>query len=361
MSEHDHEHAPHHGGRGISENKFFAGLAVVLAVAVFGFAFLYSQVESLKTSSSSSEVVALASKVSSLESKVSALESGGAATATAAPAALVEFLLYYDSSDPFTVEAAANVPAFNENLKKQDAGLQIRAIDFAGKKNELLAAGFESLPAVFLSDDEASKNQKIKDSFANAPRVTGGFGLDATQLQLSSSKTLLKASSCAKAGKAVLYEFSDFQCPYCSRIAPQVRLLEAEFGAGLELVFKHFPLSFHENAQNASEAALCAGDQGKFDAYHDKLFENQDSLDSASLKKFAADLKLDTSKFNKCLDNHDKKAAVEADLEEGAQAYGVGGTPTFVMDCLHVFGAASKADLKKQVCTGHADLAACKK
>ncbi len=184
--------------------------------------------------------------------------------------------------------------------------------------------------------------------------------MDAVQIGLSASKTLLKASSCAVENKAVLVEFSDFQCPYCSKIAPAVRGLEAEFGSELSFVFKQFPLSFHENAQNASEASLCAGDQGKFDEYHDKLFANQEALSSADLKKYAADLKLDAAKFAKCLDSHEKKAAVEADVEEGTTVYGVGGTPTFILDCKPVFGAGSQDDLKTQVCLGHPELAACK-
>lgn len=139
-------------------------------------------------------------------------------------------------------------------------------------------------------------------------------------------------------GKVTMIEYSDFQCPFCGRAYPTIKQLEAQYGDQLEIVFKHFPLSFHPFAQKASEAAECARDQDKFWEYHDILFTHQDNLAVSDLKKYAADLKLDTSKFNSCLDNDDKKDIVAADMAEG-QKLGVTGTPTFFINGESIVGA----------------------
>lgn len=78
--------------------------------------------------------------------------------------------------------------------------------------------------------------------------------------------------------KVTLVEFSDFECPFCARhfsqTYPQLKSEYIDTGK-LKYVFKHFPLSFHPNAQKASEAAECAGDQGKFWEMHDLIFQSQ--------------------------------------------------------------------------------------
>lgn len=87
--------------------------------------------------------------------------------------------------------------------------------------------------------------------------------------------------------------FSDYQCPYCSRIEPTLKQLAKEYGSQLRIVFKDFPLSqLHPNATKASEAAACATDQGKFWEMHDGLFSNQQSLSLPDLKRAATDLRL---------------------------------------------------------------------
>src|SRR3989344_1487036 len=77
----------------------------------------------------------------------------------------------------------------------------------------------------------------------------------------------------------VMLEFSDFQCPFCAKFwaetLPQIEKNYVDTGK-VYFVYKDFPLSeIHPFAQQAAEAALCAGEQGKFWEYHDKLFENQ--------------------------------------------------------------------------------------
>ena len=134
-------------------------------------------------------------------------------------------------------------------------------------------------------------------------------------------------------------EFSDFQCPYCSKAYPIVEQLLKDYGDKLTFVYKQFPLtSIHPFAEKAAEASECARDQGKFKEYYDKLFTNQNALAVDDLKRYAKDLSLDTSKFNTCLDNNEKVSVVQKDLQEG-QSRGVGGTPTFFINGQKLVGA----------------------
>ncbi|MCX6804076.1 MAG: thioredoxin domain-containing protein [Candidatus Diapherotrites archaeon] len=131
--------------------------------------------------------------------------------------------------------------------------------------------------------------------------------------------------------KVLIEEYSDFSCPYCGQFNKSTKpLIEKEFGNKVSIVFKQFPLSFHQYAQKAAEASECARDQGQFEDYASLLFTNQKTLDIDSLKTFAAKLGLDTAKFNTCLDNGDMVSRVKDDYSQGV-AKGITGTPTFIM------------------------------
>ena len=146
--------------------------------------------------------------------------------------------------------------------------------------------------------------------------------------------------------KVVIEEFSDFECSFCGRALPTVNQILDEYGDQVEFVYKHFPLtSIHPRAQKAGEASECASDQGKFKEYHDKLFENQRALEISNLKQYAADLGLDTDKFNSCLDSGEKASVVNNDLQEGRQK-GVSGTPTFFINGQKLVGAQPFASFK---------------
>lgn len=127
-----------------------------------------------------------------------------------------------------------------------------------------------------------------------------------------------------------LVEFSDFQCPYCSRHHETMKQIAAAYGDKIVWVLKHFPLSFHQYAEKSAEASECASEQGKFWEYSDKLMENQSGLNDTLFGTLAKQLKLDENKFNSCLSSGKYKDKVQADITEAA-AKGVEGTPaTFV-------------------------------
>ncbi len=94
----------------------------------------------------------------------------------------------------------------------------------------------------------------------------------------------------------------------------------------------------HRRAAPAAEAALCAHEQGEFWAYHDRLFENQGALGTESLKQVAADLGLDTGKFNECVDSGEFRTAVQEELQEAA-ALGLDSTPSFFINGRFLSGA----------------------
>lgn len=132
--------------------------------------------------------------------------------------------------------------------------------------------------------------------------------------------------------KVTLIEYSDFECPYCLKQFDTTKQIVKAFPKDVRIVFRHFPLSFHPEAQKAAEASECAGQQGKFWEMHDIIFEanRAKKMGVDTWKQAAKDLKLDSGKFDKCLDSGEMAAKVASDQNEGSGA-GVGGTPaTFV-------------------------------
>lgn len=131
--------------------------------------------------------------------------------------------------------------------------------------------------------------------------------------------------------KVTIVEFSDFQCPYCSRAANVVEQIKEKYSDKARFVFRHFPLSFHQNAHIASQAAMAANAQGKFFEMHDKMFANQGALGREDLDKYAAEIGLDMAKFKAALDDGTYKAAVDADMKLGEEV-AVDGTPTLFIN-----------------------------
>lgn len=146
-----------------------------------------------------------------------------------------------------------------------------------------------------------------------------------------------------------LVEFSDFECPFCERHFPTMNKLLDNYKGKVRLVYKHFPLGFHSNAQKAAEASECADEQGKFWEYHDKIFENQSTgLSVDKFKQWAKDLDLNDNKFDDCLDSGKYTVKVQSDLQEGAQK-GVDGTPATFINGRLVSGAQPYETFKQVI------------
>ncbi len=145
--------------------------------------------------------------------------------------------------------------------------------------------------------------------------------------------------------KVTIIEFSDYECPFCSRFYEQTELLlrrEYIDTGKVRLAYKDYPLSsLHPTAQKAAEAARCAGEQGKYWEMHDLLFVKQSEwapLGVTKLKDYAPTLGLDLQTFSSCIDSGKYTSAVQKDFSEGS-SLGVSGTPTFFVNGIGLVGA----------------------
>jgi len=159
---------------------------------------------------------------------------------------------------------------------------------------------------------------------------------EAANKPLDSTKQKQIAASDAPAfgpasSKVTLVEFSDFQCPFCSKAATVVQQIKSKYGTKVRFVYRQFPLSFHQNARPAAQAALAAHAQGKFWEYHDKLFANQTALERGSLEQYAKELGLNMTRFKKALDDKEFEKKVDSDLKLGGDV-AVQGTPTVFLN-----------------------------
>lgn len=143
-----------------------------------------------------------------------------------------------------------------------------------------------------------------------------------------------------------LVEYSDFECPYCKKYFGEtfakIKTNYVDTGK-IKYQFKHFPLNIHPKAPAAGEAAECAQEQGKFWEMHDKLFSNQNAWGQSSkhldlFKQYAAELQLDTQKFNDCLDNNLKADVIQSEYQEGL-GKNLSGTPTIFINGQKIVGA----------------------
>jgi protein-disulfide isomerase len=139
-----------------------------------------------------------------------------------------------------------------------------------------------------------------------------------------------------KNAKVVIQEFSDFQCPFCSRVVPTIKQLTDEYKDKIKIVWRNYPLPFHKDAPGAAEASMevyAQGGSDKFWAYHDLLFANQRALSRADLEKYAEQVGgINMAKFKAALDNKTHEARVKADMEAVDKAGARIGTPSFFIN-----------------------------
>jgi protein-disulfide isomerase len=162
--------------------------------------------------------------------------------------------------------------------------------------------------------------------------LISGPGMSQTLIDLNESPSF--SSKGDKAAKIVLLEFADYQCPFCARFHretfPQIDkdYISTE---KIRFVFRNFPLErSHPDAFKAAEAALCAGEQGKFWSMHSWLFNLQSSSRFNDWVNYAQRLDLDAAQFMNCLDADSTAAMVRKDVSDGKSA-GVKVTPTFLL------------------------------
>jgi len=182
---------------------------------------------------------------------------------------------------------------------------------------------------------ETARASLVAELRKSGPPVRVLFDAPRHDIELAGDDPALGPSS----APVTLVEFSDFQCPFCQRVAPTLKQVKQTYGDKVRVVWKDFPLTqIHPQAFKAGEAAHCAADQGKFWEYHDRLFANQQALQPADLKKHAADLGLDGAAFGTCLDSSKYGERVRDGVAEGSRL-GVNSTPTIYINGRVLSGA----------------------
>jgi protein-disulfide isomerase len=165
-----------------------------------------------------------------------------------------------------------------------------------------------------------------------------GQGSSPTASQTGPAELSLDKSIGAEDAPVVVVEYADFQCPFCRQFAfgPERQLRADYVDTGkARFVFRHLAFLGPESLQ-AAEAAECANEQDRFWDYHDKLFEaqtgeNVGDFSQDNLKRFAAELSLETSTFNQCLDSNKYQAKVQQEVTEAGRL-GIRSTPTLFVN-----------------------------
>ena len=132
--------------------------------------------------------------------------------------------------------------------------------------------------------------------------------------------------------------FSDFQCPYCSRVHPTLQRLLATYPQSVRLVFKHNPLPMHPDAPLAHRASIAALEQDGFWEMHDLIFSNIRDLSRGTLMSYAEELDFDVAKFAADMDSERVNAVLNNDMIE-SERLGINGTPTFLINGKFLSGA----------------------
>ena len=143
-----------------------------------------------------------------------------------------------------------------------------------------------------------------------------------------------------------IIQFAEYQCPYCGKAGESVDQVMKEYEGKVKMVYRDFPLSFHDRAVPAAVAANCAGEQGKYWEMHDLLMGNQRALTESDLTAHATTLTLDLDKWNTCRKDPKQAAEVNKDFEDG-QKVGVSGTPAFFVNGVMLSGAVPFSQFKE--------------
>lgn len=142
-----------------------------------------------------------------------------------------------------------------------------------------------------------------------------------------------------KDAKVTVTIFSDYQCPFCARVDPMLKEIvnDPELKDKVNVTFKQFPLSFHQQAKPSAKAALAvrdiAGDE-KFWEFSDKLYKGQKELSAENFSKWAGEIGVDVKKFEKTLKDNDAKYedVIKNDTELGSKEAKVRGTPSIFVN-----------------------------
>lgn len=225
--------------------------------------------------------------------------------------------------------------ALEQNFNQKDFEIapitEKEILDFFQKQQ--FQASFEELkPQIQQYLQQQAKQKKksvaIKKLYQNQ-KIT--FFLDAPEKVLVRVPIETAYIRGAKKAKVMLLEFSDYQCPFCKQNQPVINNLLKTYAKKVAFGYRHFPLSFHQEADEAALAVECAREQGQFEAYHELLFANTIQWSFKQLKSYAQLINIkDQKKFDNCLDTRKYDKLLEKD-QLVALASGVQSTPTYIV------------------------------
>ena len=196
-----------------------------------------------------------------------------------------------------------------------------------------------------------NKKFAITLTIALAVLAAGAILMKMGTAKQGTNPELLNANNSTLSGsanaKVTITEFGDFQCAACAEVEPLLRKVLDQYPGRVKLVWKDAPNSrLHPLAQRAAEAARCAGEQGKFWEYHDRLLDQAQSLTETGLSLTARELGLNGSAFAECLESGRATELVTRSLNE-ALLLRVDATPYFFIGERRISGAISEEELKK--------------
>lgn len=142
-----------------------------------------------------------------------------------------------------------------------------------------------------------------------------------------------------------IVEVGDFLCGFCGRVQPTLAEIATQYGNEVRFVFRHMPLGNNPASRLVAEAALAAGDQGRFWEMHDRLFTAGGGLDRPALEVIAREVGLDLARFTAALDRGAFEPAVSRDAADAARL-GVRGTPTFFINGAPIVGAKTLEEFR---------------
>jgi protein-disulfide isomerase len=195
--------------------------------------------------------------------------------------------------------------------------------------------------AVFFLGSLTNKLASLKET--KSPDVLAGATAptNAPQPQQAKAKPVTSSDHIRgnKNAKVTLIEYSDYECPFCKNFEPTIKQIMDTYGDKIRLVYRHYPLAFHANAQKEAEASECVAELGGNDAFwqfSDAIYERTTSNGTGfaldKLGPLAAEVGVDQAAFQACLDSGKYEKLVKDSITNGT-ASGVNGTPsTFVVD-----------------------------
>jgi protein-disulfide isomerase len=189
---------------------------------------------------------------------------------------------------------------------------------------------FEAVRNKIIDHLRQRRMARLKSAYLQSLRDQAGITVS---IQAPRAQVPMAAGTAIRGPKdasVLIVEYADYECPFCQQVQPALEKVLAEYGDRVAFSYRDAPLPMHANAQKAAEAKHCAGNQGKFWEFHDRLASSK-QIQIGNLQEIAQALQLDMPTFTSCITQGEKAGAVRAQLEE-AQALGLQGTPSFFIN-----------------------------